>query len=113
MPQCRKYGEWVGQGPLARDDRTYWVFPVKDMVRQCGLLVSRDDADGSYDRCEPADEPLCCARTAAGASTTTVPAYVAMPTPLCLYHFDSPGVGFLGDSGSKSFHLGLELLEEG
>lgn len=113
VPQRRAYGKYVGQGPIASDDITGWKFPVKDMVRQCGLLVSNDHRDGSLNQCEEADRPLCCARTTVSSAAASPPAYAALLQPLCLYHFDSPGVGFLGDSGTKAFHLSLEVLEEG
>ena len=113
MPDRRTYGHYLGQGPLARDDRTGWLFPIAWMVRQCGLLVSRDPNDGSYDRVEPADKPFC--RPTAGSTGTAAaspPPYAALPPPLCLFHFDVP-TGFLTDSGTKGFHLSLEDLGEG
>lgn len=63
-PRGNKHtGHWIGHGPLARDDRTYWLYPKSRLVRQCGLLVSKDPADGSFNRCEEADKPLCCPTT--------------------------------------------------
>ena len=99
-PQRRTYGKWLGQGPLARDGKTNFIFPVKDMVRQCGVLVSARFQDGSYDRVEPAD-PKC----PSGPAPTWVqaPDYVARPGALICYRFDQ-APSFLTDSGSKHYH---------
>jgi hypothetical protein len=48
--RCRVYGKEFGQGKRQEDAVSGWEFPVKDMVRQRGGLVSSDPSDESLDK---------------------------------------------------------------